>query len=194
MQSNPFSTRFIRPGAIPFLFAPGESIEGFLERLRAANWWGQIIGPHGSGKSTLLATLLPALEAAERRVVSITLHQGDRQLPRLDQETLSATAQVVIDGYEQLSWWSRRRIKSLCSRCCAGLLVTAHSGVGLPAIYETKPSEELARLIVGRLTADNGDPITPDDVRAAYTAARGDIRETLFKLYDICHQRQVDQS
>jgi hypothetical protein len=190
VQSNPFSTRFIRPGAIPFVFPAGESVEGFIERLQSANWWGQIVGPHGSGKSTLLATLLPALEAAGRRVVSITLHQGSHRLPRLDQEALSAKTQIVIDGYEQLSWWSRRRLKSVCRRHGAGLLATAHSDIGLPALYETKPSEDLARLVVARLTANNGDLITPDDVRAAYAAARGDIRETLFKLYDVYQQQR----
>jgi energy-coupling factor transporter ATP-binding protein EcfA2 len=189
VQSNPFSTRFIRPGAISFLFPAGESVEGFLDRLRAANWWGQIVGPHGSGKSTLLAALLPALEAAGRRVVPITLHQGEHRLPRLDQKGFSATTQVVIDGYEQLSWWSRRRLKSVCRRHGAGLLVTAHSDIGLPALYETKPTEDLAHLVVARLTAKNGEPITPDDVRAAYAAARGDIRETLFKLYDVYQNR-----
>ena len=188
MQSNPFSTRFIRPGAIPFLFGPDECLESLIERLRAADWWGQIIGPHGSGKSTLLAAIVPALEADGRQVVSVTLRQGEHRLPRLDHPIMSASTQLVMDGYEQLSWWSRRRIKSLCRRHGAGLLVTAHTDVGLPLVYETKSSQELATAVVRQLIGENGASITADDVRSAYAAAGGDIRETLFRLYDIYQQ------
>src|SRR3989442_1545921 len=48
VTSNPFSTRFIRPGVIPFVFADGQSPETLVEQLRQHHWWGQIIGPHGS--------------------------------------------------------------------------------------------------------------------------------------------------
>src|SRR5262245_49587973 len=75
VSSNPFSTRFIRPGAIPFIFSAGESAESLVDHLRVNNWRGQIIGPHGSGKSTLLAALLPALQAAGRTVACVSLHQ-----------------------------------------------------------------------------------------------------------------------
>jgi len=104
--SNPFSTRFIRPGAIRFLFPDGESAALLVQRLRENRWGGQIIGPHGSGKSTLLATLKPELETAGRQVLWITLHQGERRLPALDRRSLGPTTQLVIDGYEQLSWWT----------------------------------------------------------------------------------------
>ena len=189
MQSNPFSTRFIRPGAVSFVFDSGEPIDAVVGQLQAANWWGQIIGPHGSGKSTLLVALVPALEAAGRRVVRVTMHQGERRPPPLDRAVLSASTQVIIDGYEQLSWWSRWRVKSLCRRHHAGLLVTAHTDVGLPLIYQTKPSEELATVVVKQLIGDNGALITADDIRSAYSAAGGDIRETLFKLFDVYQQR-----
>jgi hypothetical protein len=189
VPSNPFSTRFTRPGAIPFVFSPGESLEALVGRLQAANWWGQIIGPHGSGKSTLLAALVPALEAVGRQVVSITLHQVEHRLPRLDQAAWSASSQLIVDGYEQLSWWSRRRIKSICRRHGAGLLATAHTDVGLPLIYETRPSDEMATAVVRRLLGDDGASITAEDVRSAYAAAGGNIREMLFKLFDVYQQR-----
>ncbi len=56
-QSNPFSTRFVRPGALAYRFPPGESAATLVERLAASGWRGQIVGPHGSGKSTLVAAL-----------------------------------------------------------------------------------------------------------------------------------------
>src|SRR5687767_3485333 len=101
-MSNPFATRFTRPGALEFLFAGDESIGGLVSKLSANCWRGQIIGPHGSGKSTLLAALLPALETAGRRVIQLDA-RGPFALPAaLDSATI-----VVVDGYEQLSWWSR---------------------------------------------------------------------------------------
>ncbi len=63
-SDNPFCTRWVRPGAIPFLFPPGENAEELADRLRQAGWWGEITGPHGSGKSALLAALTAAIEHA----------------------------------------------------------------------------------------------------------------------------------
>ena len=58
---NPFSTRYTRPGAIPFRFPPGTSADGLVEQLRRQQWRGAIVGPHGSGKSSLVAALVPPL-------------------------------------------------------------------------------------------------------------------------------------
>jgi ABC-type dipeptide/oligopeptide/nickel transport system ATPase component len=187
VASNPFSTRFIRPGAIGFLFQDGDSAASLVDRLREQNWWGQIVGEHGSGKSTLLATLMPVLEVAARRVISITLHQGERRLPTIDRNALKSDTQLVIDGYEQLSWWARWRVKSLCARSGAGLLVTGHRDLGLPTIYRTETSQKTAQAVVSQLLGDDASLITTSDVAAAYGATGGNIRETLFRLYDV-HQ------
>src|SRR5262245_4595947 len=96
---NPFSTRHIRPGALPYLFPPGESAAGLVDRLQAAGWCGQIIGPHGSGKSTLLAALVPALEAAGRMVVLRQIRADTKDLQSLPAD-LTAETQIVIDSYE----------------------------------------------------------------------------------------------
>ena len=191
MGSNPFSSRFIRPGAVPFIFEGGESAAVLVGRLCEQNWWGQIIGPHGSGKSTLLMALAPALEAAGRTVVSMTIHQGEHRLPPLERESINAAIQLIIDGYEQLSWWSRRRVKSLCRTSGAGLLVTAHADVGLPTLHQTQSSETLARAVVSRLLSNGHSAISSDDIDRAYAAAGGNLRETLYKLYDIYQQRQA---
>ena len=193
MAANPFSTRFIRPGAIPFLFAGDESAASILERLRKKHWWGQIIGPHGSGKSTLLATLKTAFEAVGRQIVAIALQQDEHRLPALDYRSVTKTTQVVIDGYEQLSWWSRWRIKSLCRRTGAGLLVTAHTDVGLPTIYRTESSKDLVAMIVAQLLGTGVSLLSSTDIAAAYQATGGNVRETLFKLYDVyqANERRV---
>jgi thymidylate kinase len=188
-MSNPFSTRFIRPGAIPFIFSDGASLESLVERLEQQAWWGQITGPHGSGKSTLLAALTPRLEAAGRSIAASALHQGQHRLQPLDRSSLRPNSLLIIDGYEQLSWWQRRRMKSLCRRTGAGLLVTAHRDAGLPTLYRTEPTEYLAKRIVARLIPNTAAAISDEDIAAAFAATRGDLRETLFRLYDVYQSR-----
>jgi hypothetical protein len=78
---NPFCTRRIRPGALPFLFSPGIDLETLLVRLQTNGNRGEIVGPHGSGKSTLLAAMIPALQAAGWQTQLIELHDGQRRLP-----------------------------------------------------------------------------------------------------------------
>jgi energy-coupling factor transporter ATP-binding protein EcfA2 len=189
MSSNPFATRFIRPGAIPFVFPEGVSTQSLVQQLGDQGWWGQIVGPHGSGKSTLLATLAPALEAAERRVIAITMHQGEHRLPPIDQSAFAANTQLIIDGYEQLSWWPKRRVKSLCHRHRCGLLVTAHTDVGLPTLYLTQPSLQLAEAVVARLVSHSDAKISAEDISTAFAASDGNLRETLFRLFDVCQHR-----
>jgi hypothetical protein len=191
MSSNPFATRFIRPGAIPFLFLDGDSAEAIVERLKANHWRGQIIGEHGSGKSTLVATLVPLIEAAGRRVVVLKIGPGERRLPPVEKSLLTSGTQLMIDGYEQLSWWSRLRLRWLVGRSGAGLLVTGHSDVGLLTLYATKSSEEVAAAVVNTLIANQGSAIAAHEVAEAYGEAGGNVRETLFKLFDVYQARRA---
>jgi len=56
-EPNPFSTRFVQPGAIPYLFEAG-SLAEVIGSFESQGRWGQIVGPHGSGKTTLLRAIL----------------------------------------------------------------------------------------------------------------------------------------
>ncbi len=192
MATNPFSTRFTRPGAIPFLFPEGESAATVVDRFRQHRWQGQLIGPHGSGKSTLLATLRPELEAAGRQILAVTLHQGEHRLPPLDRGRLSTTTLLLIDGYEQLSWWSRWRVKWICRRYGAGLLVTAHTDVGLPTVFQTETDKELVQSLVARLVGADTLLITDAETETALAATGGNVREVFFRLYDV-YQRKISQ-
>jgi hypothetical protein len=97
---------------------------------------------------------------------------------------------VIVDGYEQLSWWSRLRLKARCRSARAGLLVTAHTSVGLPDLFTTVPSLELAQQVVQRLLPSGDAQIAANDIAAAFDQQRGNLRETLFQLYDIYEQRR----
>lgn len=185
--SNPFATRFTRPGAIEFLFAEGDSLDSLVGKLCDHGWWGQIIGPHGSGKSTLLAAMEPELAEAGREVVRRSLAGGQRQLDLPSQ--LAPTAILVIDGFEQLSWWARWKVKAACRRQGAGLLATAHADLGLPTIFATQPSLELARRLVSRLLPEGDRTLTDADVAAAFSRHPDNLREMLFSLYDLYQSR-----
>ena len=120
-RANPFATCWTRPGAIAFQFPADESAEQLVARLAAANWRGEIVGPHGSGKSTLVATLQPQLAAAGCSIAAITLRKGQRRIPAafVRRSLAAARPLIVIDGYEQLSWPSRLFLRWCCRRATA---------------------------------------------------------------------------
>jgi hypothetical protein len=195
-SANPFSTRRIRPGAIDFHFPHGETCRSLVERLRQNNWWGEIIGDHGSGKSSLLASLVPAIQRDAHRTVSIELHDGRSRLPlKLRQlGRLAAPTVVVVDGYEQLGYWNRLRLKRFCRRRGLGLVVTAHATVGFPELFRTVSDTRLAWLLVDRLMHSYQRLLCEQDVLDAYSRQEGNIRETLFDLYDVYESRRRKQA
>jgi hypothetical protein len=192
---NPFSTCRVRPGAVLFFFRDGESAGRLVERLRVAGWWGQVIGPHGTGKSTLLAALLPHLRDAGREPLLVVRRQGQRALPEPARDALRRAGRegrrllLVIDGYEQLGWWSAWRVRRLCRSGGHGLLVTAHANAGLPDLYRTGVSREAALRVVTHLTAGVARTVTDAEVEGSLAARAGNLREALFDLYDL-HERR----
>ena len=172
-----------------------------MAALRGNGWWGEIVGPHGSGKSTLVAALVPVLQATGRKVVRYVLTPDSDDRPEclapagafafLAKLALDDQTQLILDGYERVSWWWRRRIGVLCRKRGAGLLVTAHQPLGLPPLVQTEPTDELAERIVEKLLPQGDETITPADVRAAFAQHGGNLRETLFALFDVYQARRT---
>ncbi|MBI2823188.1 MAG: hypothetical protein HYX69_00700 [Planctomycetia bacterium] len=190
-QSNPFSTRHVRPGAIEFVFPPGVDAGQLVATLRASGWWGEITGPHGSGKSTMLSSLMPCLVREGRQPVLLELHDGERSLAR-HAEALAAAGPasiVIVDGYEQLSAWSKWRLRRLCRRRRWGLVITAHDAAGLPPFFATSVDVATAEAVLARLLPGES-PIGRADLREALDARRGNLREALFDLYDLYEERR----
>ena len=191
--SNPFATRFVRPGAIPFRFPGGQSLETFRRRLEDARWCGQIVGKHGSGKTTLLRTLDDHWAGWGRKAVTVTLRDQQRHLPidLVEINAWTSKTQVIVDGHEQLCWISRCWLSWRCRRAGCGLLVTTHDDLRLPTIFRTNPTKDLACDLVRELTQDRGDrslgqyPSRPNILRA-FDQSGGNLREMLFLLYDLC--------
>ncbi len=192
VDENPFATRAVRPGAIPYHFSAEGSPTALLAALEQADWWGEIIGPHGSGKSTLLQTLIPQLEAAGRHPRLYTLGRGQKSLPATpaDLQSWDADTQVVVDGYEQLGRRNRSLVHSTCRRRGSGLLATAHRSLGLTTLWQTSTSLDLAVELVHELLPSEVDCIRDDDVRSCFQKHAGNLRDVFFELYDLYEIRR----
>src|SRR5262249_17397514 len=135
-------------------------------------------------KTTLLIQLLEAASRAGRRVARFTLHDGQRRLPSDWQATIDGATLVAVDGYEQLGWWARRRLKSHCRRCGAGLLVTAPAPAALPTLCAAGPSLSTARHVIAQLLPPGAEPPSDDELTHLFDVFHGNVREMLFALYD----------
>ena len=201
--TNPFATRWIRPGAIPYLFDDASTLAALVHRLRINHWRGAIVGPHGSGKSTLLATLVQTLTDAGRQVIVVRLHGGQRRLPIAPQEfrrlrPCDTTCHgrvgrvLAVDGYEQLNRWQRWRLSWHCRRQDCGLLITSHTKCSLPVVWETVTSLDLVERLITDCLPPHDGRITEVDIRQAWRRHGANVREALFELYNVFEARRPD--
>lgn len=194
-EENPFCTRFVRPGAIPYRFLPERDLIRLLDRFKQIGRTGQIVGPHGGGKSTLLAALVRRWEENGERVTVFELHDGQRRLPTRLVGLLrdAPTTLIAVDGYEQLNWCARTALRRFCRRNRIGLVVTSHRSIGIPDLARCAPSLELVRQLVRDLLPDGSPQIGWNSVRRAFHRHAGNVREVLFELYDLCEAGATDR-
>lgn len=160
--------------------------------LEQNEWRGEIVGPHGSGKSTLLRTLFPALEAAGRDVRYYIAKPKAKHLPMSTTELTSCNeaTQVVVEGYELLSRSNRKQLDRTCRDVGAGLLITCHTSQGLPLLFHTDATIELAVSLVTQLLPAECNFIQESDVRVSFARHGQNLRELLFEMYDLYEQRR----
>lgn len=187
LHENPFSTRFVRPGAIPYRLPPSCDLQALASRFQSRGRLGQIVGPHGSGKSTLLADLIRLWENTGEHVVLIELHDGQRRLPlslhalcRDEDPTL-----IAVDGYEQLARRTRNSLRRFCRQHGIGLVVTTHQSMGVPDLVRCTAGLATVETIIRQLLHDDVSPITAEDIRHSFHRHDGNVREVLFEMYDL---------
>lgn len=127
--SNPFSTRFTRPGEIPYQFVEAEELGTLVDRFGNNRWVGQIVGPHGCGKTTLCHLLARQLNHLFPQVNHVTIRSGkdvqsdrvenspelelERRLkPKSNDSTNHALRRTltIVDGVERLSLLQQRML------------------------------------------------------------------------------------
>jgi energy-coupling factor transporter ATP-binding protein EcfA2 len=208
-QSNPFCTRFVRPGSIEYRFAADGSDEnshktlgeivGRLDQHRA----GLIVGAHGSGKTTLLHSLGPWLSEAFPDIAKVHLFAppSQRMLDRLQHARRWATivhgqqarlrdgGLLIIDGLEQLWHRDLRRLLRKTSRQGQTLLATSHSPLaGMTILHRTHVDGKLVSSLARSLLSDASTKvaeIVDHELQRQDWSRLTNVRDLWFELYDI---------
>lgn len=187
--TNPFSTKYWTPGAIPYRFEEECRLDRLIEtaaRLRLV----QIVGPHGTGKTTLLESLEVHARRRGLAVVRATLSDRGRRLPDPFLQEMQGPDRTrtlfMVDGYEQLSLLGRLSLRRTCWKKTAGLILTCHRPARfVPVLHRTFPDPKLFRELVAILTEQESFPIDEETVNTIFRQSGGNFREAFFRLYDL---------
>lgn len=194
MASNPFSSRYLEPGVIPFQFRDEHTLDTLAERF---DDWQQrrqstslrlaIVGPHGSGKSTLMRQLSSRLNCA-----SIVLHSSTSKWRGVRQAMKSAREHRVflVDGYEQLPGWGQVLLLAQTKLRCISLGVTAHRlPTAFELLWETRVDSRVEAYVIERLLREVSPQVQSvllgSEAWKESRIKRGaNLRESLFDMYD----------
>ncbi|NDC62445.1 MAG: hypothetical protein EBZ59_00295 [Planctomycetia bacterium] len=195
LPRNPFVTRFTRPGRIRPLDAVGRplDLEALQRRLEAHGWTAAIEGPHGSGKTTLLVHLASELRGWGRLAADLRLRSRRDAFAALGAILLAGSGRVVcIDSWERMGpvLGGLARIVARLRGC--GLVITSHRGTGLPLLLRCDTTPALLAGILRQLPDHDrwhGEVVTTTDVDEAFATCGGNLRESLYELYDTFESR-----
>lgn len=184
-HTNPFATRYTRPGLLPPLDLAGHprdvsALVVTLADLPAA----AIVGPHGTGKSTLLRAIAGELAATGRSAGIVQIRT------RLDLLAVAAGLRLAdrgtvlaIDGWERLGRPAAAAIRLLALTRGVRLLVTTHRPAWMPTLATTATSLSVLKAVIARLP-DHGGLIDTADLAETYARRAGNVRDVLADLYD----------
>ncbi len=201
MQPNPFSTRYIQPGAISYECFDGGSVPRLADRIvNLPSKRGGIIGPHGSGKSTLVASLVSEIRSIrpESQIHQLRFSTDQSASRSLCKSVRGWTpgSIAILDGYEQLKFWSRVLVERTARSRSICILATAHQPIrGFETIWETSVNESSSQWVVEKLLQQFGSPDAIRELLQSEDWARSrekhgqNLRESLFDMYDWWHQK-----
>ena len=182
---NPFSTRFTRPGRLTPLGALGRPLDvaALVAALHAGGGSGAIVGPHGTGKTTLLLTLADRLDAAGSLAGLLRLRSpGDAAVMWRAISRARRGTTLCVDGWECLRPWGRIVSVLAWWRGCR-LVVTSHREPGMPILVRAKGTLPILAALVTQVP-DHGGLIEDADIADAHRRHGGNLRESLYDLYD----------
>jgi hypothetical protein len=187
--SNPFSTRYTRPGMLPPLDIAGVPLDvgRLLADLRAGGV--AIQGPHGHGKTTLLRAVLAAADQAGRPTSFLRVGAAGWVSRALFLIGLARPCTVIgVDGWELLPAGLPTVLRGAATCRRATIVATTHGPAGMPVLARCETSPQLLASIVDRLPA-HGGRIAASDIDDAFRRHGGNLREALYDLYDRFERR-----
>lgn len=190
LPTNPFATRFTRPGMLPPLDERGAPLDAAcLARGLEAGAVVVIEGPHGHGKSTLLAALLAAAHDAGRETTLVRVRTPlDAWKPVAAALLARRGSCLGCDGWERTPPGTAVLVRWIAALRRLSVVLTAHRPLGLPVLAHCGTSPRLLAELVARLPG-HGGLIGPEDIDDAFARHAGNLREALYDLYDRFERR-----
>lgn len=199
LWTNPFATRYIRPGAVAWQPVP-DAPDLLLERLDRLGGGAAICGPHGSGKSTLLRALLAAAAEHGRQTRFVAV-RSPADLGRAVAAIVFSAGRgrlLGIDSWEKLG--PAGRPLAWLARWRGGrVVVTTHRPTGhWPVLVNLQPNQATFRRLVAYLLGqadhcvNRAAAFAPPQLDAVFQRHGGNLREAFFELYD--HFEQASRS
>ncbi|MFT5301610.1 MAG: ABC-type phosphate/phosphonate transport system ATPase subunit [Mariniblastus sp.] len=155
-----------------------------LSRLAELKFQAAIVGYQGSGKSTLLAELRDRLDQASHPNLYLYLPQERTEHAMLVSRAMGncETHLVLVDGFERLTFWQRRRLVQQAKNG-AGIVLTAHRPVSsLTTWIHCHTDENLMRDLLEELGLNAPEIQAAGQI--AFRKSQGNIRTALRDLYD----------
>jgi GTPase SAR1 family protein len=201
LESNPFRTGRIQPGALEFQFLNADDMECLVQKfLSLPSRRALIVGPHGSGKSTLVEGLVKELrrdDGAQRiHLARFSTSQSAWAILRSSTAAWKHGDIVILDGYEQLSWLAGQRVAWTVFRKSMRLLATSHQPIrGFDILWRTQIEESLAEKVILELLGGREPWAKKLLASAEWKASRkkhgANLRESLFDMYDWWQQQSM---
>jgi GTPase SAR1 family protein len=172
-RCNPFRTE--RTDRLAYRWH-GITLPQMMQRLQALNYRGAIVGPDGSGKTTLLEELETKLC---RRGFPIKKYFLNRDSVYKEPPNSQSDEILLFDGADLLKG---KQWRDFVKQNEGGLIITSHRKGLLPTLVECSTSLRLLEEIVEDLIGRSNDfPLAN-----LYREHKGNLRDVLRTLYDIC--------